>query len=67
MVIVLVMQATITVGERFVLRAHLELTRVTQVSLERFSCSFPLEPQGSVLLSSLQLYNINAGVAATSD
>jgi hypothetical protein len=51
MVIVLVMQATMMVGERFVFRAHLELTRATQVSLERFSCSFPLEPRGSVLLS----------------
>jgi hypothetical protein len=66
-VIVLVMQATITVGERFVLRAHLELTRVAQVSLERSSCSFPLEPQGSVLLSSLQLCTINARVNATCD
>jgi hypothetical protein len=54
-VIVLVMQVTITVGERFVLRARLELTRVTQVSLERSPSSFPLEPQGPVLLSSLQL------------
>ena len=45
MVIVLVMQATITVGERFVLRAHLELTRVVQVSLER-SCSFPFGASG---------------------
>ena len=43
--IVLVMQATITVGERFVLRAHLELTRVVQVSLER-SCSFPFGASG---------------------
>jgi hypothetical protein len=51
MVIVLVMQATMVVGEPFVFRAHLELTRATQVSLERFSCSFPLEPRGSVLLS----------------
>ena len=56
--IVLVMQATITVGERFVLHAHLELTRVEQVSLERSSCSFPLEPQGSVLLSSFPLCNV---------
>ena len=31
--------------------ANSELTRATQVSLERFSCSFPLEPRGSVLLS----------------
>ena len=30
--------------------ANSELTRATQVSLERFSCSFPLEPRGSVLL-----------------